>query len=115
MQPSDQEHKSAFPHTDTPEMQILMKCMSVCAACAKKCLDEGHKKTAALCSDCSNICALTIKARSSLSELQRPILELCIQACQHCADECNKMKVAHCQECAEVCRQCVSLSKMKMF
>lgn len=113
MQQSDS--RSEFLHVNTPEMQILMKCMGVCAACAKMCLEGGHHKTAALCADCSDICSLTIKARSSQSELQRPILELCMQACQHCADECGKMKTACCQECADICRQCVSMSKVRMF
>jgi hypothetical protein len=111
----EDESRSEFPHVNTPEMHILMKCLSICTACSKKCLEEGHKKTAALCADCADICSLTIKARSNWSDLQRPILELCIQACQRCADECVKMQTAYCLECASVCKQCVSMSKVKMF
>ena len=98
--------KSCFPHTNSKEMHQMMECMSVCTACSKKCIDEGHKKTAALCAECADVCALAIKAMSSQSEFKQQIMELCAQVCQKCADECKKMQVDHCQECAEICKRC---------
>lgn len=87
-------------------MQTMLECMSVCVACAKKCLDEGHKKTAALCAECADICCLAIKAASSHSTFEREVMELCSKACKKCAEECKKMQVNHCQECSEVCNTC---------
>jgi|GEM_PF-1537484 len=97
---------ASFPQIDFKEMQNMMECMSVCAACAKKCVDEGQKKTAALCAECADICSLAIKAKSSQSEFQHQIMDLCAKICKRCAEECKKMKVDHCQECAEVCTRC---------
>lgn len=95
-----------FPDMETNHMQALMECMSICAACAKMCLDEGHKKIAQLCSETADICVLAIKSSSSHSEFQPQIMELCVQVCQRCAEECKKMKAKHCQECADICTTC---------
>jgi hypothetical protein len=95
-----------FPQTDTRHMHTMMECMSICAACAKKCLEEGHKKTAALTAECADICALAIKSASCQSEFNHQIMNLCAQVCRRCADECQKMQVKHCLECAEACKQC---------
>ncbi len=97
---------SQFPQTDSKEMHQMMECMSICAACAKKCMVEGHKKTAALCAECADVCALAIKSASCQSEFQHQIMDLCAQVCQRCADECSKMQADHCKECAEACRRC---------
>lgn len=95
-----------FPQTDTRQMHMMMECMSICAACSKKCIEEGHKKTAALCAECSDICGLAVKSSSCQSEFNHQILDLCAQVCRRCAEECQKMQAQHCQECAEVCRLC---------
>jgi hypothetical protein len=96
-----------FPNTDSREMHCIMECMSICTACSKKCIEEGHKKTALICADCAKICDLAIQFKSCESEFQTQVLDLCAQICKKCADECNKMKAQHCQECAEACRRCV--------
>lgn len=104
---SQQTFYTQFPQTDTREMHTLMECMSICAACSKKCIEEGHKKTAELCAECADICGLTVKAKSYQSEFQNQILELCAQACRKCAEECQRMEQAqHCQECADACQRC---------
>jgi hypothetical protein len=95
-----------FPDMGTTHMQAMMECMSICEACAKMCLDEGHKKTAQLCVECADICAMAIKSSNFHSEFQPQIMDLCVQVCQRCAEECKKMKAKHCQECAEVCTTC---------
>lgn len=104
--PRDTSLKTQFPHTSTPVMNHLMACMSICKACAKKCLDEGDKRLALLCLDCSEICDLTIKLKSTDSEYCQQIFDFCAQACRHCANECSRTQSQHCQECAEVCRHC---------
>ncbi|MBA2369922.1 MAG: four-helix bundle copper-binding protein [Candidatus Protochlamydia sp.] len=97
---------TAFPQTDTNHMHTLMECMSICAACAKKCIEEGHKRSAALCAECSDVCALAIKSASCQSEFNHQIMDLCAQICDRCAVECQKMQVRHCQECAVSCKKC---------
>jgi len=97
---------SQFPNTDTREMHCMMECMSICLACAKKCVEEGYKKTALLCNDCAKICDLAIQFKSCDSEFQHQVLDLCAQICKRCADECQKMEAGHCQECAEACKHC---------
>lgn len=97
-----------FPQTDTTHMHALMECMSICAACARKCIDEGHKTTASLCAQCADVCSLAIKSVSCQSEFNTRIMELCTEVCKRCAEECQKMDVAHCQECAEACKKCAN-------
>lgn len=105
--PRDTSLKSQFAHLETKEMHQLMECMIICRACAKKCTEEGNKYLAFLCQDCSEICDLAIKLKSSHSEYCHQILDLCAQVCRHCANECSRhTQSAHCQECAEACRHC---------
>lgn len=95
-----------FPQTDTRYMHAIMECMSICVACTKKCIEDGHKKMAALCAECADVCALAIKSASCQSEFNPQIMDLCSQICRHCANECQKMQAQHCQECAEACNLC---------
>lgn len=97
---------SEFPQTDSSHMRTMMECMSICASCAKKCIEEGNKKTACACMECADTCALAIKAASCQSDFKEQIMDLCSQICTYCADECQKMQSKHCQECASACREC---------
>jgi hypothetical protein len=97
---------SEFPEAHNPNVQAMQECMSVCVACAKKCLDEGYKKTAAVCADCADVCSLAIKATSGHSNFERDIMDLCATVCKSCAEECKKIQVKHCQECSDVCHHC---------
>lgn len=97
---------SQFSATNSKEMQTLMECMSTCRACAKKCTEEGSKRAACVCSDCSEICDLAIKFKSCESEYCQQVWDLCSQICRHCANECSHVQSQHCQECSEVCRRC---------
>lgn len=105
--PRDMSVKTQFPVLESKEMHRLMECMSICKACAKKCIEEGHKHTASLCQDCSDVCDLAIKLKSSESDYSYQILDLCAQICRQCATECSRMQAMHFQECAEACRHCV--------
>lgn len=69
-------HQTEFPEAHNPHMQTMLECMSVCTACAKKCLEEGHKKTAALCAECADVCSLAIKAASGHSHFENEVMEL---------------------------------------
>jgi hypothetical protein len=102
---------SEFPHASHAHMHTLMDCYTICAACAKMCTEEGHKKTALLCSDCADICALAIKLHSRDSEFNRQILALCAEVCTRCARECATMKAKHCQQCSEICHACAKACK----
>jgi len=102
----NKERNSEFPELYSSHIKDMQECMSICAASAKKCIEEGHKETAALCAECADICALAIKASSAQSELEQEIMELCTLACQKCGDACKNMQVKHCQVCAEVCKCC---------
>lgn len=104
--PRDPNLKTQFPNTDTREMHKTMECMSICRACAQKCIEEGNKHTALLCLECSDICDLAIKFKSNNSEYCQQVLDLCAQICRRCANECSRMEAPHCQECAEACRAC---------
>lgn len=104
--PRDATVKSQFSNTETKEMHRLMECMCICRACAKKCIEEGNRRVALICLDCSEICDLAIKLKSSNSEYLQSIIDLCIQACRHCASECDRLVSSSGQECAEACRHC---------
>ena len=97
---------SAFPHVEHHHMEMLQLCLTVCSSCAKMCLDEGRKDSAALCLDCADICALTIQLHSRESEFSPALMQLCSQACLRCGQECGKVKVDHCQQCSEICNEC---------
>lgn len=97
-----------FPEAHSPHMRTMLECMSVCISCSKKCLEEGHKKTASLCSECADICTLAIRASNGHSEFKNEIMKLCSTVCKKCAEECKTMQAKHCLECAEVCEQCAS-------
>lgn len=95
-----------FSVLNSEKMQILLNCMGACSACSKLCIEEGHKKTAILCEECSDICSLTAKLVAKNSEFADHMLEICARACKKCADACGKMDAPHCQECAETCWEC---------
>ncbi|MDP1835395.1 MAG: four-helix bundle copper-binding protein [Chlamydiales bacterium] len=95
-----------FPHISHEHLQIMMKCMSICASCAKMCINEGHKKTAVLCNECADVCALAIKLHSGDSEFNPDIMNLCSKVCARCAEECGEMDAEHCQQCSQICQEC---------
>ncbi|PWU05671.1 MAG: four-helix bundle copper-binding protein [Verrucomicrobia bacterium] len=103
---TSKKDNSEFPHIHNELMDILQKCMITCIACSKKCIDEGHKVTAALCGECGYICNLTVLAISREFETKSQIIKLCGIICKRCWEECKKMDVPHCQECAKICEDC---------
>lgn len=111
--PRNTSLKSQFADLDTKEMHRLMECMSICKACSKKCTEEGYKRLAFLCQDCSEICNLAIKLKSCDSDYCQQVLDLCVQVCRQCANECSRIQSAHCQECAEICRSCAEACSVR--
>lgn len=95
-----------LPCTDNTTLQALAECIIKCNNCAKKCKEEGHKTTAALCSECAEICTITHKFISCNSEYSQELLTLCSKICQKCCEECCKVNTKHCQDCADACRRC---------
>lgn len=102
---------SEFRHLGHDHMQKLMDCFAICSACAKMCVEEGHKETAKLCMDCADVCGLTIKLHSSDSVFNPQVTELCSTVCSRCADACAQMSAKHCQQCSQACRECVEACK----
>lgn len=107
----EQKKYSSFPHVYHEHMSILMKCFSICSACSKMCIKENHKKTAILCADCADICALAIKLHSNDSEFKDQVMDLCAAICSRCAEECGKMEAEHCLECSDICKRCAEACK----
>ena len=105
----EQKKNTEFPKVYNSAMQSMLECFSMCTACSKKCIEEQHKTTAAICEECADICSLAIKASSGESTFESDILKLCKTACLKCAEECKKMDAEHCQECAKVCQQCAEV------
>lgn len=97
---------TAFPHLGHHHMQILLKCFSACSACSKMCIEEGMKETAKLCSDCADVCGLTIKLHSGDSEFSHQAFKFCAEVCERCAEECAQMDSDHCQQCSQICQEC---------
>jgi len=102
---------SEFRHIDHAHMQKIMECFAICSACAKMCIEEGHKTTAKLCSDCADVCSLTIKLHSGDSKFNRQVCELCSSICSQCADACAEMEDEHCKQCSQACRECADACK----
>lgn len=107
-----QNRQSSFPHIYHQHMQTLLRCFSICSSCAKMCIEEGRSETAALCSDCADICALAIKLHSGDSEFSEQAFELCARACDRCAEECEEEDSEHCHECGEICRKCAEACRI---
>jgi hypothetical protein len=102
---------SEFPHLAHEHMETLLKCFSVCSACAKMCIEENHSDTAILCSECADICALTIKWHSADSAFTKKISDLCSEVCTRCAEACKHHDSKHCQQCSEICKACAKACK----
>lgn len=102
---------SEFPHASHEHMEVLLKCFSICSSCAKKCIQENMHKTAILCSECADICALTIKWHSADSAFTKKISALCAEVCQSCAEACKLHENRHCQQCSAICFECAKACK----
>lgn len=102
----DEVKYSAFPHVSHEHMQILLKCFSICCSCAKLCIIENNKKTAIICSDCADVCALAIKLHSGDSEFSQEAFDLCYAVCSRCAEECAENDSEHCIQCSKICNEC---------
>lgn len=102
---------SEFPHTSHEHMEILLQCFSVCSSCAKMCIEENHTDTAILCSECADICALTIKWHSADSVFTKKLSALCAEVCERCAEACKHHEAKHCQQCSELCHACAKACK----
>lgn len=107
------EKYSEFPHIMHEHMEILQKCFSICSSCAKMCIKENNTETAILCSECADICALTIKWHSANSAFTKKISELCAEICKSCAEACARHDSKHCQQCSEICYECAKTCKIK--
>ena len=97
---------TAFPQAYSSHLQTITECMSLCFACARKGLEDGHQTRADICAACAEISSSAIKACCGQSEFEQEILELCTRCCKKCAEVCQKINVKHCQECAGVCSRC---------
>jgi hypothetical protein len=81
---------SAFPHEGHDHLDLLKRCFSITSACAKICIEAGHKKTALICSDCADIYGLTIKLHCGDSDFGPQMFKLCAEVCRKCAEECAR-------------------------
>lgn len=106
MKTKPQNKYSEFPHIQHEHMQTLLKCYSICSACAKMCMRENMQNTAILCTDCADVCGLAIKLHSGDSEFNDIIMKTCAQVCQRCAEACGSMESEHCHQCSEICYEC---------
>jgi hypothetical protein len=97
---------SSFPHSQHGHMKTMLECYTVCSSCAKMCMNEGRKETAAICTDCADICGLAIKLHSGDSEFSKDFSALCSEVCKRCAEVCSQSDSKHCKECSEICREC---------
>ncbi len=102
------ERFTEFPHVSHNHMHLMMVCFTICEACARMCINEGHKDTAALCMDCADVCALAIKLHSRDSEFNSDVMELCSKVCTRCAQACAQHQAEHCQQCSQICKECAS-------
>jgi hypothetical protein len=93
-------------------------CLLQCASCAHHCghlvatgKDEGkkHLMTAAICTDCADICAAAANMVGRQGPLANVICESCAKACDRCGDRCEKFTTdQHMQRCAKSCRDCAA-------
>src|SRR5262245_45938808 len=102
---------SEFPHISHEHMEVLLKCFSICSSCSKMCLEENSHETAILCSECADICALTIKWHSADSAFTQKVSDLCAEVCLKCAEACKRNESNHCQQCSLICYECAQACK----
>jgi hypothetical protein len=74
-------------------------------------MEEKMSDTAILCSECADICALTIKWHSADSAFTKELSQLCSKVCSKCADACGKQESEHCQQCSDICHECALACK----
>lgn len=106
MNKEDAVKYSSFPHISHEHLDLLMKCFSICSSCTKMCTEENRVETALLCSDCADVCALTIKLHCRDSEFNPQLMELCAEVCRRCAEECAESDAEHCLQCSRICEEC---------
>jgi len=93
-----------------------LECAQACVACADACLAEKQvmdlRRCIRLNQDCADICEVTARVLSRLSEpdvgILRSQLEACALGCATCGAECHRHgnHHEHCKVCSEVCRRC---------
>jgi len=95
-------------------------CAQACTTCADACLNEQNVTELARCIrldiDCADVCELTGRVLSRVSNTEhRPftsLVQACADVCRACAEECEKHQHhEHCRICAEACRGCESACK----
>jgi hypothetical protein len=88
-------------------------CTLQCESCFHHCAhlvvagNKEHARTAGLCSDCGDVCALAARVTARQGPLAGTVCEACAKSCDTCAEACEKMPSdKHMAACAKSCRDC---------
>jgi hypothetical protein len=120
---SIREILQTHPRPTDIDLDVLVRCIDECIACAWTCTSCADADLAEpdvqemircirLCLDCSGICVSTGQALTRQTEADRSVLraavEACAIACRVCGDECERHAShhEHCRLCMEECRRC---------
>lgn len=97
-------------------IEACMVCAQSCTSCANSCLAEDDvaamARCIALCNDCAEVCAATLRVLSRPFGADRllteRLLNTCIRACENSAEECHRHAThhRHCAICDGACRAC---------
>jgi hypothetical protein len=96
----------SFSSLNTEQILNLMKCMAICKACWRKCIEEDNKETAVLCAECAEVCDLALRLKCANSQFSNDMLKLCAEVCKRCGEACQRIEAQHCKECGDICNRC---------
>jgi hypothetical protein len=98
-------------------VDACMVTSQACTSCANSCLAEDDvaemARCIALCDDCADVCAATLRVLSRPFGADRlateRLVSACVQACANCAEECHRHAAhhRHCAICEGACRACL--------
>jgi hypothetical protein len=88
-------------------------CTLQCESCFHHCAhlvaggSKEHGRSAMLCNDCGDVCALAAKLTARQGPLAVTVCDACAKSCDTCAEACEKMPSdKHMAACAKSCRDC---------
>ena len=87
--------------------KALRKCIQDCLNCMTKIArTESREDISDFCTECVQMCEITLKALAQKSRFIGRYMELCADICDWCAMQCEKLPYGECQTCAMSCRDC---------
>jgi hypothetical protein len=99
-----------MPDINERILDQLRKCVDLCNACFRVCLDDPNISRLIRCielnRECAQMCQMTISMIERGSEHLNGFLDLCATICRACAEECANLQHQAGRQCAAIAGAC---------